>query len=635
MKKKIKNISCVALSFLLVFGVCFFNGSPSKAVAKNLEFTFTLSEEARGVLGIGAYNGDTKMDTNVAGNVIRILAPNHNDNDNPFLFFLTPEYASGDQNVDQEKYSAICSSEYSCKIIIQGDFPEDVGFRFPRSGDAGFDIKYADGSDYFSTAGNLSESEDFLIVPRVFGPEFKGQAYLFWACGEERDETCYHYFDDLRATTDNIDQSVYDYQFYAGSEISDDRTGQYKFDLFGNGTDIDWKRGFVQPDRIKEWLIEYGNKVLHEDWGSRSLDQLFSSVDFSKIDVELILKGNARQLDMGAIEADLISREICNGEAEREVIEACVDNWVAQEMGQENQDKLYGVKIQDLTGSDKGTYTSFGDHQFKVIIYSDGYKAGEVVDFSELEFIPYQFGSSPVALNGSSENDPAILEMPLLDDTISFSALKVDEKSVNSFGISAIEAMNVPSGAVSVEKTNDRFQITFHSNFYDSVLFKVTGSDGESYYLRIKRTTFLEMAVDHANTFNNNFTGLRVEFYYSEGTSYSDYDLTATIVYRDGREEIVPLKNLGWVDSNHGGNLKFGKEYDGNNDKEGDDSGKNLKRANYGIEFSDLNFEEDIDKVYYNVRFTGGSEKDYQGTFAGSGRGFEHKIEHFRGLGEE
>ena len=47
------------------------------------------------------------------------------------------------------------------------------------------------------------------------------------------------------------------------------------------------------------------------------------------------------------------------------------------------------------------------------------------------------------------------------------------------------------------------------------------------------------------------------------------------------------------------------KEYDGRNDREGDMSGKNLKRANYGVRFDDRYVEENIDRVYYNVRYTG------------------------------
>lgn len=426
------------------------------------------------------------------------------------------------------------------------------GVRFSTPGDAGFALRYADGGAYSSTATNLTSNAQFeFYIPSDRPNTYTGQAYVAWKCAEHSG-VCLSLL-TIPPALDNVNQSTRNFAYFAASTVTDARTGEY-FSNFNNEDE----RGFILTGSFTNWVEAYKTR------------NSVSSVDWSTVNIAELLYGT---------------------------------------------DTVDGAKIPPL-GEPMGanSYVSYGEHAFNAIIYGDSYAALTAVNINALEYVPYGFAADPVELSGSTATAPAVLSMPLLDNRIT-----IDSTGIGGFDITSIEVLdsNIPAQGVSItsDAGTGAFVINFGSNFFDNVVFKVTGANGQTYYLEVRRVTFTQMEFEHATMWNNNFTGIRGELIYKDTTSHSDYEVTVNVVYRDGTSTQYVAENLGYVDENYGGNLVFASEYSGAM------SGTGLKRANFGVRFDDMDFDRDIDRVYFNVRYTGSTGDDYAGTFAGSGRG--------------
>ena len=426
------------------------------------------------------------------------------------------------------------------------------GVRFSTPGGAGFAFRYANGDAYMSTATNLTANADFdVFVPEEGGPSFTGQAYVAWKCATH-DGVCFALL-TIPPAANQVDHSTRDFTYFAASTVVDARTSE----TFSNFDNED-ERGFVLTGAMDEWVAAYKTR------------NSVSEVNWANVEIADFLYGV--------------------------------------------QDEYRGAKIPPL-GEPMGnnSYVSYGEHAFNAIIYGDEYASMTAVNVDALSYVPYGFAANPVELSGTTASSPASLEMPLLDDTIT-----LDSTGVRGFAISNVEVLdsNISTAAVSVAKDpSGAFKITFGSNFFDNVEFKITGENGQVYYVKVKRVTFTQMDFEHATIWNNNFNGVRAELIFDEATSYNDYEVTANVVYKDGSSKRFVAENLGWVDENYGGNLVFANEYSGSM------SGKGLKRANYGVRFDGNDYDRDIASVYFNVKYTGSTSDVYAGTFAGSGRG--------------
>ena len=164
----------------------------------------------------------------------------------------------------------------------------------------------------------------------------------------------------------------------------------------------------------------------------------------------------------------------------------------------------------------KNAYVSYGDRNFKVVIYNSDYKGiSTTADFGGLNYYPASWAdqftrTDQYDVSETDEFHPTYLESILLEDTIN-----IDVLPWNNYQVSTIEALDVPEDAVTITKENNRkFKIEFSSNFYDHVVFKITDTDNEESYVQIKRYT-IDAWIRDGNT-------LSADFYFDREKSYEE-----------------------------------------------------------------------------------------------------------------
>ena len=205
------------------------------------------------------------------------------------------------------------------------------------------------------------------------------------------------------------------------------------------------------------------------------------------------------------------------------------------------------VDIEDLIGPDgidfppvnepysNNAYTSYGDRRFKITIYGDDYRGVKLADLNELTYYPSVW-TDPLGrvesydISGTTKDEPVDIETVLIEPTIIIKSLS----QYNGFNISSIEPLDVPEGAVRVTEDNGKYRFAFSSNFYDKVVFKVTSTNDETFYLRINRLTLNVENDEIMYEPDAKDVDILATFYFDRTTSYSDYVLTAKIEYKDG-----------------------------------------------------------------------------------------------------
>lgn len=261
----------------------------------------------------------------------------------------------------------------------------------------------------------------------------------------------------------------------------------------------------------------------------------------------------------------------------------------------------------------KSTVCTNGDRNFRATIYDDNTYEG--VGFSQNggdytyfpNFWDNVFFTNTVDISGTTAENPAIYESFLLESTIHFG---MAPNSVNAF--TGIRALNVTDGAVTITGDASKgYNIKFGSNFFDNVVFEIATANG-NYYLEIVRT-----AVKVRDNFGPGNTDDMVfaNVFYDEKGSYSDYEVYATIHYKDGSTAMKKLTVSEITDDGFGNPVAPGTyEMTG---------GKGLKCANYGTTVSG-----EIVGIDFNAVKSGSLSGDsYSGSYFGSEKGVYYDIE--------
>ena len=140
-------------------------------------------------------------------------------------------------------------------------------------------------------------------------------------------------------------------------------------------------------------------------------------------------------------------------------------------------------------------------------------------------------------------------------------------------------------------------------NYYSKVILEITGSNGGKYYLQIDRS-FIKAGFRGGPT-----PSIISEFIYPADTSYTDYDVIATITKKDGSIEtkkLTAFEITDWDDIAQEPVTKYVW-----------DAGENLKKTGYKIDAT-----EDIKNVDITVTLKNATSSDtYGGTFGGYGKG--------------
>lgn len=262
-------------------------------------------------------------------------------------------------------------------------------------------------------------------------------------------------------------------------------------------------------------------------------------------------------------------------------------------------------------------YVSYGDRNFKAIIYNDKFRGISVGSLAGLTYYPGAWQNELTRqdaydLSGTTKDDPVEIHTVLLESNINLKSL-----DYNGFAVKSIEALDVPADAVTITKKNDgSYDFKFSSRFYDKVVFKVTDTNDKVYYMRIKREAIA------LNTMHAEQGKLRIygELYYDKSNSWTDFLVTAKIVHKDGSSELKVMTNANWIDDGLGNSANIEENDEEHPYRPEWPVGKGLKRAGMKIDFTQDELK-DIDYVYVNVTYKGSTSTLYNGAYVGSGKG--------------
>ena len=296
-----------------------------------------------------------------------------------------------------------------------------------------------------------------------------------------------------------------------------------------------------------------------------------------------------------------------------------------------------GAKIDSFKGEGKldyapvnepqenNAYVSYGNRNFKIIIYGEDYKGLTLGSLDDLTHYPREWANAferreNYDISGTTKDKPVEMLGVLLQRTV-----KIQKITDNDYTIEKIEPIDVSNGAVEVTDNHDgTFDIKFKSNYFDKVEFKVTDDQGKEYFFLFNRRTvdpYFDIRHD------SDEAKIMAEVFYHKGTSYSDYNVLGKIQYKDGSTKVVELTAINYGRdglNNEVNGIEYNEENpsykDSNINIPVSDRGKGIKRAKfaYDIDKSEL---KKIDKVYINVERSGSTKTYYEGNFAGSGKG--------------
>ena len=410
------------------------------------------------------------------------------------------------------------------------------------------------------------------------GPHFDGNAFILWSC--KSGGICMFHFDNIPNYDDGNST------FYAASSIVDQRTGE-RFDV-----DAKYK-GWTTDERFDAWVSAYKTY------------KNISEINWANVDPNDML---GLPIDMRQYEDAAIKAGACNKNTmDQETFEGCVDTYVATQGVWASRVQLQPVGEPDANNA----YVSYGDRNFKVVVYNDEYRGVSIGDLTELEYYP-DYMTNPFIrqdqfdISDTTKDKPTGINTVLLEKVVRIKAIS----SVNDFTITKLEALDVPENAVSITKVNDEWRLEFSSNFYDMVVFKATGNDGKDYYFQVKRTT-----IDGWIRMIDNKPVINADFWFDKERSYEDFELTAKIYYKDGSTKTVKLAAVKDIDDGLG---NITREYEAND-------GKGLKKSTFQYKLSEGE-DKKIKTIYFNAEYKGSTASKYAGAYVGSGEGVKANL---------
>lgn len=423
------------------------------------------------------------------------------------------------------------------------------------------------------------------------GDHFDGKAYILWSC--KGGGICMKHFNDIP----NFDDG--NSKFYKDTDIVDERTGEH-FDINAK------YKGWSTDQLFNNWVDAY-----------KSAKGITGDINWANVNPKDMLGDpiDVRQYE----DASGCTKE---GKVQEEY-EACVNEYAASQGVLVARAQLKPVG----EPQHKNAYVSYGDRNFKTVIYNSKYKGISIGDLSDLNYYPAEWANPYLRrdqydISETTKAKPTGIGTILLEKMIN-----IKEIDANGFKIAKLEALDVPSDAVKIEKVNGEWRLTFSSNFYDNVVFKVTDTDGEVSYFQINRYT--------VDAWINNVEGkphLYAEMYFDKNKSYTDFTLTAKIEYKDGTTEKVKLTPYDKIDDGLG-NFTEGYEVDESNPKDPNvPRGKGLKKSVFIYKLKNGKTDRDVKKAYINVEYKGSTADTYAGAYAGSGKGILANI--YQGEGE-
>ena len=478
-------------------------------------------------------------------------------------------------------------------IAYSGDFRNYIDYSVQP-----VDNTYTFTLDIDLSTSNLANNERFIGLSieedtDATQTNFDGKAYVVWSCGTG---TCYHYFDDIPAF--NTGNST----FYKDTEVLADNDNSLHFDVHAQ------YREWILKENFDRWVSYYKRK--------NNIDTN-EEIDWTQVKPSEIIGGPR---DMNQYESGAYTSGACDplpedaSPEDKNASILCIDEYVFQTEG-----LLPVVQLQPVgEPKDTNAYVSYGDRNFKVVIYNDGFKGVTTGNLSGLNYYPSQWANpftrtDQYDISATTKAKPKVIDSILLEDTVYIQAL-----NYNDFEIVSMEALDVPENAVTITKVEGKFKLEFSSNFYDSVVFKVKDSNNEYTYLQVKRYT-----IDGYVRRVDDKPVITAEFYFDRTKSYSNFKLTAKVIYKNGTIKTLPMEAQDGIDDGLL-NISEGKEVDEEHPQFGP-PGKGLKKSVFQCDLEGT--EDDVSSIYIIGEYNGSTNDTYAGAYVGSGKGVLVHIE--------
>lgn len=490
----------------------------------------------------------------------------------------------------------------SCTVSVPDTLSSGVWVRF--NGNA-FDLTIGN-TDTKYTPGTVISSNTTLVVKEPSGGSntgndpgqqgFNGHAYVLWAC-KDHEGICMKHYTDIQDTGDGSSN------FIKASTIVDARTNEV-FDI---------------SNKYKAWSTD----AMFDEWVRLyKMYKGIDSIDWAEVDANDMI-GDPEDVrpyqDKYATVCNKPTDPMAPG-SEWDAFDTCVNEKAITE----DHKFLARAQLKPVgEPQEKNAYVSYGDRNFKAVIYNDDYKGVSIGSLNDLHYYPTTWTNpflrrDQYDISGTTKDKPASINAILLEDTINIKVL-----NYNGFSIETLEALDVSEKAVEVSKVGDEWKIKFNSNFYDHVVFKATDSNNKVSYFQVKRTT-VDPWIRHGE---NHKPIIIADFYFDRTKSYTDYDLTAKIIYKDGSEKMVKLAAVERIDDGLG-NITHEYEVDEEvpvDEYRPDDHGKGLKHSAFEYELEEGE-DQKIKTFYVYIENKGSTDKTYAGTVAGSGKGVKANL---------
>lgn len=285
-----------------------------------------------------------------------------------------------------------------------------------------------------------------------------------------------------------------------------------------------------------------------------------------------------------------------------------------------------GVQLDPCTDAEgANSILSNGDRNFRSTIYrEDKYEAVTFgISNEDYEYFPSfwdpTFFTSTIDISETTKDHPAVYKTYLLNSSIKFSTGLHSKSPIKS-----VKPLDVNSQAIDVEKNEEtgEFTITFHSNYYDRVVFEAEDEDGGKYYFMPQR-----IVINASDNFGPGMGEARINaaFFYPRTYRHDDFDVVATVHRYDKKPSTHILKAMSLNDAEPGMEvLGLGEPGPDNYTSDG---GRGLYTSVYPVSLGkDIKSGREAVQKVQGVAFTvvnkGALDGNvYGGTFSGSGKG--------------
>ena len=284
--------------------------------------------------------------------------------------------------------------------------------------------------------------------------------------------------------------------------------------------------------------------------------------------------------------------------------------------GQLSENDKHAITM-DPTNNTKGqkSVTWTPDRAFRITFYEEGYQGICLVtsgmSYPEAPFNETVFGIKDKDIGGTTPENPAILPVYGLEQSLTVTA------GANSKPIKEITPLDVPNGAITVSKVETGvFNLAFHSNFYDKVVYQVTDENDKVYYVRIIRET-LQAHDNFGPGTPESDMKITANFFFPVSNSYGEYQMVASLWVQDekGQNVIKEVKVVqpGIVENMDGASTGLYEVT----------IGATLKQSSYIVPV-----DNSIVAVSFNILKSGEMNSDtFSGAVSGSGSGAYYDIE--------